>query len=85
MARAAYWSEFREAIKQGMAREILKYDVIEILVFLQIPVRWKEKMPVTRGGKAVGFSWHECLGLAEYKPGEVLHLKRRPASEWEKE
>jgi|GEM_PF-4678680 len=83
MGRDAYWVEFQEAIKKGMAREIPEYEAIEARVLIQIPVRWKEKVKVVRGGQVVEVVWREYTGLIEYTPGEVLHREWRPASEWE--
>jgi len=85
MARDAYWVEFQEVIKKGLAREIPEYEVIEVRVPIQIPVRWKEKAKVIRGGQVIKTVWREYPGLIEYKPGEVLHREWRPASEWEVE
>jgi len=78
--RAAYWNEFQEAIKKGMAREIPEYEVLEVLAPIRISVRWKEKV-TRREGKV----WREYQDLAEYQPGEVLHREWRPASQWETE
>ncbi len=85
MARDAYWAEFQEVIRKGLAREISEYEIIEVRVPIQIPVRWKEKAKVIRGGQVIETVWREYPGFIEYKPGEVLHREWRPASEWEVE
>jgi len=85
MARDAYWIEFQEVIKKGMAREIPEYEAIEVRLPIQISVCWKEKAKVIKNedGKIIKIVWREYPGSIEYKPGEVLHREWKPASQWE--
>jgi len=85
MAReTAYWTEFtKEAIKKGLARVIPGYNVIEALSPIPILVYWKKRFEVTSDGKVVKEYWRDYWGLVEYKPGQVLYRRWRPASDWE--
>ena len=85
MAReTAYWTEFtKEAIKKGLARVIPEYNVIEALSLIPILVYWKKRFEVTSDGKVIKEYWRDYWGLVEYKPGQVLYQRWRPASDWE--
>jgi len=85
MAReAAYWSEFfQSAIEKGLAKLVPEYNVIEALSPIPILVYWKKKFEVTSDGKVVKEYWRDYWGLVEYKPGQVLYRRWRPASDWE--
>lgn len=80
---AAYWIEFQPAITLGKARALDEREAIEVFTPIQIPVHWKEKAKIIRGGEVVKTVWRERQGLAIYKPGEVLHREWRAASKWE--
>jgi len=86
MAReAAYWSEFfQSAIEKGLAKLVPEYNVIEALSPIPILVYWKKRFEVTSDdGKVVKEYWRDYWGLVEYKPGQVLYQRWRPASDWE--
>lgn len=83
-ARSAYWSEFqRAAIEAGLAREVPEYEVVEALRPIQIPVRWRQKRQVKKGGEVAGTVWRDYEGVSEYAPGQVLRPEWRLAAEWE--
>lgn len=85
-ARSAYWSEFKlAAIDTGLARELLEFEVLEVLTPIEIPVRWKQRRQIRRGGEVVGTVWRDCDGVAQYTPGQVLHKEWRKARPWEVE
>lgn len=72
MARnAAYWVEFeRFAVDKRLTDILPKFEAIEMLSSVAIPLSWRKKE-------------RECAGTVTYSPGEVLHREWRPASQWE--